>query len=327
MGTGILATLLALHAAGHPALTAPAAAALGLAWTLLLGLGLGFGLRVVRNPAAFTSTLREPAVAPMWGTVAMGVLSVGSATLTVTTQLAGTTPHTAVVVAAALWCAGTVLGLATTGAFLHAALTRDLGRPTPVWGLPVVPPMVSATTGAALVSHLPGTAARALLLLVCAACFVVSLAVGGAVFAVAYHHHARRSPIPLAASASAWIPLGVVGQSMAAAQALAAQSDGVLGRDVEPLAHAYGAVMLVVAVPVVAFAVRVTARGFRAGMPFGPGWWSLTFPLGTLALGGHLLGASSGWAVASVVGALALAALVGTWTLCAAATLWAVRTP
>lgn len=331
MGTGILATLIGLHAAGHPDLLLPAAALLVVGWGLLVGLTTAFVRRVAGDRDVLWHSATDPAVAPMWGTVSMGVLSVGSATLTVVPRLAPRLVHGAVGVDLVLWTVGTVLGIATTLAFLGAVVSRDLGRPTPVWGLPVVPPMVSATTAAALVPHLPDPALQAALLLVGAVCFVLALAIGGLVFAVAYHHHVRVAPIPTAASASAWIPLGVVGQSMAAACAIAAQSGRFLtpatASEVSALARSYGWVMLVVAVPVVAFAVRVTMRGFRAGMPFSPGWWSLTFPLGTLALGAHLLAAETDSRLVAAVGALALVGLVGTWSLCAVATSRAVRRP
>ncbi len=328
MGTGILAALLGLHAPSAPDLLVPATAVLLVGWALLVGLSVGFGARILADRAALTSTLTEAAVAPMWGTVSMGILSVGSATLIVAPQVAPALAHGALVADLVLWCVGTLLGLATTLAFLGAVVRRDLGAPTPVWGLPVVPPMVSATTGAALVPHLASPTAQLALLVVSVACFVVSLVIGGVVFAAAYHQHARVSQVPLAAAATLWIPLGVVGQSMAAAQAIAVQSDRFLSPAAVPavhgLAHAYGDVMLVAAVPVVVVAVVATVRGFRARMPFSPAWWSLTFPLGTLALGAHLLGSDGGHAAVSAIGVVALAGLVGTWTLCAVATLRAV---
>ena len=77
--------------------------------------------------------------------------------------------------------------------------------------------------------------------------------------------------------------------------------------------------MLGLGVPLAAWAVAMTIRGFRHRMPFVPGWWSLTFPIGTLALGSHLLGVGTGMTVFLVAGVVCWLVLCGTWTLCAVA--------
>ncbi len=322
MGTAILATLLQTYGGTGP-LRTPATVLLALAWLLLLGLAGGFA---VRRPANLRASVATPSDRAQWGTVAMGVLAVGSATLAV---LPG---QLFVGVALAFWVIGTVLGLVTAVAFTAELVRGAAGEPAFVWGLPVVPPMVSATVGAALVPHLadhPGAAVA--LLTASAACFPVALVLGLVVFAVGYHHHWRVAPVPLAASASAWIPLGIVGQSVAAAQALAASSAPWLtpgaASDVRTLAVVYGVVVLAGGVPLAAWASVVTVRGFARRMPFAPGWWALTFPVGTVALGLHHLGGTSGHASLVVAGGVVLAVLCGTWTLCAAASVRAVAAP
>ncbi len=333
MGTGILATLLGREASHTPALLAPATALLAVGILLLLGLSAGFGARVVRDRAAFTATLRDLAILPTWGTVAMGMLSIGSAALTVLPQLGARTstsgPARWVVDLAALsWVAGTGLGVVTAFGFSAVVLGRRLGSPCPAWGLSVVPPMVSATTGAALVPQLPTTTGQLTMLVAAVGCFFLSLFLGGLVFAISYHHHWRVAALPIPASASAWIPLGIVGQSMAAAQVIAVQSTPLLtpttAAAVRGLADTYGYVMLALSLPVMAYAVSRTARGFEARMPFTPGWWALTFPLGTVALGTRMLGDASGHTLIGGMGLAALAALCATWLLCATASLRAV---
>ncbi|MEP6854224.1 MAG: TDT family transporter [Pedococcus sp.] len=333
MGTGILATLLGREASHSTALLVPATALLAVGVLLLLGLTAGFAARVVRDRAAFTSTLRDLAVLPTWGTVAMGILSIGSAAMTVLPQLGarsstGGPAGWVVAIGAGLWVTGTTLGVVTAFGFGAVVLGRRVGSPVPAWGLPIVPPMVSATTGAALVPQLHTPIAQLTMLAATVACFFLSLFLGGLVFAISYHHHWRVSTLPISASASAWIPLGVVGQSMAAAQVIAAQSAPLLtpmtAAAAHDLADAYGYVMLALSLPVMAYAVSMTVRGFRARMPFTPGWWALTFPLGTLALGTRMLGDSSGHALVGDVGLAAIAVLGATWLLCASASLRAV---
>lgn len=328
MGTGILATLLQrADLGGLTTVGAPLLLAVG--WALLCGLGVGYLLRLRRGSTSLAESVAAVADATAWGLVAMGVLSVGGATLTVLPVIApgadGLAVVLAVVLASMLWVAGSLLGVVTTLAFVRR-MRREPAAPTFTWGLPVVPPMVTATTGAALAAVLPETAA-AVVLGVSAVCFVLSLVVGGRVFVAAYLRH-RHEPLPLAASTSAWIPLGVVGQSTAAAQGLAAE----IGRSLAPeaaaslhdLAVGYGVAMLALGVPLVAWAVLRTGLGLVRRMPFTPGWWSLTFPLGTLALGAGMLGAATGSELVSGAGVALTLALVGTWTFCATATLRAL---
>lgn len=320
MGTGILSSLLqraelgALSAIGAPVL-------LGLGWLLLLGLALGYLVRLRAGRTSLRQSVAAVADATAWGLVAVGVLSIGGATLATLPSL-GAPTGLAVTLAAALWVAGTLLGLVTTLAFARR-VPREPGEPTFTWGLPVVPPMVSATTGAALAAALTTSGVALAVLVVSAACFVLSLVVGGWIFAAAYRHH-RRVPLPLAASVSAWIPLGIVGQSTAAAQGIAPETGRWSSPDVAELlrglAVGYGAVVLLVGMPLVLWAVRRTVSGLAQGMPFSPGWWALTFPLGTLALGAGALGAGAGSAALVALGVALTLALVGTWTLCALAT-------
>ena len=143
----------------------------------------------MRVPGTLAASVRVGQL-PLWGMVSMGVLSVGSATATVLPAWIPALSGPAVLTDGVLWIAGT---LARVGHCyrLHGLLVRaDAGRPSTVWGLAVVPPMVSATVGAGLVPHLTPTLQVAMLL-VTFACFALSLTLGGVIFAVAYHHHWR----------------------------------------------------------------------------------------------------------------------------------------
>ena len=330
MGTGILGTLLQTYAGRLPWGHAAAGVALVLAWTVLVLLTAGFLFRIARDRGAFTATVRDVDKIPMWGTVSMGILAVGSSTATVLPAWFPALTHVAWTVDGVLWVIGTLIGVLAALGFTARLVGGDCGTPTTVWGLAVVGPMVSATTGAALVPHLSGPG-QIWLLLATIACFFLSLSVGSIVFAVAYHHHWRVTPIPLAASASAWIPLGLVGQSTAAAQSLAAQAGSLLtgpaaGHVVQQAANAYGYLMLGIGLPLVAWAIVVTVRGFLGRMPFGPGWWALTFPIGTLSLGACLLGQGTGQPILIAIGEIATLVLVGTVALCVVASVRGIAT-
>lgn len=326
MGTGILATLLQLAADRVPLAHAGALAVFGVAWGVLGTLVVGFALRVRGDRAVLVASVRDLAQAPMWGTVAMAFLAVGSATATVVPATWPGLTGAAWALDGAMWVVGTLLGLGTAIGFTLRLIRADGAVPTTIWGLAVVGPMVSATTGAALVPH-AGPLSGALLA-VATACFATSLLLGAPLFAVAYHHHWRVAPLALSATCSAWVPLGLVGQSTAAAQALAGQAGTVLApasvQAAQAAAAAYGVVALSVGVPLIGWALRVTVRGFAAHMPFTPGWWALTFPVGTLALGATFLGHSLGSAALGLAGLVLTGALVGTVSLCGLATLAAL---
>ncbi|QTG75879.1 TDT family transporter [Trueperella pecoris] len=319
MGTGILATLLQTHADNLPGAGMAAVGVLALAWIVLATLAVGYLVRIARSRSALTITIRDSTQTPMWGTVSMGILSVGSATATVIPAHWPRLTDLAWEIDSFTWVLGTLIGIVAAIGFAIWLVGTDLGSPTTVWGLAVVGPMVAATTGAGLVAHVSPTF-QFWLLAVSAACFFLALFLGVAVFATAYHHHWRVETLPLAASASAWIPLGMVGQSTAAAQSIATQAQHMLmpqfSGSAQAVANAYGWTMFVVGFPLVAWAVFMTVRGFMRRMPFAPGWWALTFPIGTLALGATLLAKGTGLSVLTGVGAFGTLVLLGTVTLC-----------
>lgn len=330
MGTAILASLLEIHANSLPGAHVVAPTLLVLAWIMLIGLSTGFVIRIIADRRVLANSLRDSTVLPMWGPVAMSVLAVGSATATVLPNVWPGGSGVAFFVDALMWVIGTVLGVLTAFGFAAVLVRKDMGHPTPVWGLPLVPPMVSATTGSALIEHIPSGSGQFLMMVACAACFFLALFLGIIVFAISYRHHWRYNPVPLAASASTWIPLGIVGQSTAAAQAMANPASTVLAAPAAATAHLmadiYGYCMLAVGVPLIGYAIVVTARGFAGRMPFSTGWWAMTFPIGTLSLGSHMLGVHTGSAFFLGAGLLACLVLACSWSLCSVASIRALRT-
>lgn len=322
MGTGILASLLQLQSGRVAAFGSVAPVFLALGWLLLLGLGAGFTRSVVGGAGVWSRSVRDASMLPLWGMVSMGLMAVGSATFTVVEAHAPGMAAWALGVDAALWTVGTVLGLATAVGFSVWLFRTRPEHPLPTWALPMVPPMVSATVGGLLARETDSTVLRGLLVSVSVVGFVAALLLGGGAIALAFHHAWRRAPIPAALSTSTWIPLGIVGQSTAAAQVLTGLGQGGAGPDhsgagLAVAAHLYGVVALTAGAAIGALAVVTTVRGFRARMPFNPGWWAMTFPLGTCALGSLFLG----WEEASLA---TVVALCGTWTLCAVASVRAV---
>lgn len=329
MGTGILATLTEKLLNHIPFAHDVAIAFLAACWVLLVVLSAGFALRIVQRPRTFRESVLHHSTTPQWGMVSMGIMSVGSATLTVAPAVNPQFSATATFLNIVLWSVGTVVGIVSAVGFGARLIGSDVGSPTTVWGLAVVPPMVSATTGSPIVPILPGVSAQLWMLTGLVACFFLSLFVGAIVFITAYHHHWSRQRIPLAASASAWIPLGVVGQSTAAAQSLASQARHLVIPEaldaVQALANAYGIAMFTLGIPLTCWATFVTIRGFMGRMAFNPGWWSLTFPIGTLSLGTHLLGKGTDVPIFGTVSLILCCILMCTWTVCAIGSASALR--
>jgi hypothetical protein len=86
--------------------------------------------------------------------------------------------HAAITIDAVLWPLGTITGLASSLAVPYLMFTRWQAAPDAAFGgwlMPIVPPMVSAATGALLVPHLPAGQLRLTMLLACYAMFGLSL--------------------------------------------------------------------------------------------------------------------------------------------------------
>lgn len=326
MGTGIISTLSVAHIDWWPFCKYLSVGFLIIGWLILIGLTAGFCYRIIKDRTAITNSIFDFTQAPMWGMVAMGYLAIGSATSTTGPLWWPQYSHTFWVVDGLLWTIGTILGIITALGFGGILINRPVGTPTPVWGLPLVPPMVSATTGAAIIPHCPTPGTMLWLVVVVVGCFFLALNLGLIVFTVAYHHAWRKAKLPLVASAAAWIPLGIVGQSTAAAQAMAEQTVKLsifqVHNAIFALAHLYGYIMLSIGIPLFGWALYRSVTGLANRMPFTSGWWAMTFPVGTCSLGTHLLGQSTNLYMLSLVGFILYLFLICTWHICAFSSLF-----
>ena len=315
MGTGILAYALQLTVGLVPtALVGPvrvlALIDLLVAWLLLLVLTTGYGVRVARDPAV----LRGEIHSPFWGPVAMGLMTVGSATGAVVPGWWPALTRASWAVDTVLWILGTVLGFAAEGLHLHRCRCGTEPAPSFVSCLAVLAPMVSSTVGAGVAPHVPHVAGG-IVLLVSFLGWLVSLVFGWRIFLAAYPRTLRLAPLPLGLSPSAIIPLGIVGQSVAGIVAIATQARAYVSaptaRAFLVLAHGWGWFMLALGLPMVVWGLLVLVRGLRRRMPYSPGRFAATFSVGGMALGGMMLGRSVGVVAVSWLGVGACALLLG----------------
>ncbi|UYQ61198.1 TDT family transporter [Streptomyces peucetius] len=269
--------------------------------------------------------LLDPAVAPFYGCLSMALLAVGGGTLTLGADVVGEGPATTA--GFALFGAGTFVGLVTAVAVPYLMVVRHRltpGSASPVWLLPVVAPMVSASTGPLLVPHLPPGQWREAMLLASYTMFGLSLLATMLVLPVVFARLVHHGPLPLALTPSLFLVLGPLGQSTTAVHKLA---------DVAPeaieaaYASALGALALVHGVPVMGFALlwlalaaAMVLRAARRGMPFTMGWWAFTFPVGTCVTGAGALAERTGLVAYAWLSVGLYAFLVTAWAVAAALT-------
>ena len=187
------------------------------------------------------------------------------------------------------------------------------------WLMPVVPPMVSASTGALLVPHLPAGPLRDTVLWSCYAELGLASICCVAVFTLIWSRLAQHDEGPATMVPTLWIVLAPAGQSIAAACLLAEHA--TVGRPVLQVeAIVTGFAVAGFAVLWTAISGLVTIRAVRTRLPFSLTWWSFTFPVGACVVGFDTLAQQSGSAAAAALAVVYFIGLVGAWGLVAVRT-------
>jgi C4-dicarboxylate transporter/malic acid transport protein len=325
MGTGIVANAAVLLPAHSPALHSLALGVWVLAATLLVALTLATGAHWLAHPEIARGHHRDPAMAPFYGAPPMALLTVGAGALLVGRDLIGL--PAAVTVDGILWTLGTVTGLASTIVIPYLMFTRlklEREHTLATWLMPIVPPMVSAATGAALIAHLPAGQDRLAMLLCCYAMFGISLLASLVTITLLWARLAYNGVGPAGTVPTLWIVLGPLGQSITAVSLLASAAPSVIP---QPYAGAMRAIAVLYGMPVWGFAIiwlllaaTITLRTARRHLPFSLTWWSFTFPVGTLVTGTSELAlhTHANFLVWTSIALYAL--LAGAWLTAAAAT-------
>lgn len=276
MGTSIVARLLV-----EEGMMAAASVFTAIACAILVVLTAGFML--YRHPSVERTTMAE------WSMFFIGILALGAA-------LSGLT-GSGVFRLVGFWIGGPVTVIAWA-----IQLTRFDGAPKFTWGLPLVGPMISASVAGWLardygtVYHLMGTGL-----------FIMSLATAVPTF-IRVYWSAWHGNVDLSGSqsATAWVPLGVVGQSTTAIQILYPGTFSVF----------YGYVALTLAIPLAVYAMVVFYPNVVRWVDYSPAWWACTFPTGTVSMGGHQVALVNGSQWLDHVALSVPALLVAHWVLC-----------
>jgi C4-dicarboxylate transporter/malic acid transport protein len=330
MGTGIVANAAATLPLQSPELRGFAVAVWALAGTLLIALTAAFTVHWVRHRAMARAYAHDPVMSQFYGAPAMALLTVGAGTQLVGPQILG--PGLALAVFGTLWVLGTAMGLATSVWVPFQMITQhdhDRAVALPAWLMPVVPPVVSASTGALLLAHVPSGQARLTLMLGLYALLGMSLVVGLLTVALVYGRLVHGGPPPVQAAPTVWIMLGVVGQSITAANLLGSQAKIVVDERTAFGLHvagiAYGAAMAGFAVLLFSLATALTVHAARRGLRFSLAWWSFTFPVGTLVTGLSDWGTASGDRPVQDLATVLFGVLLLTWLIVATDTARATR--
>jgi C4-dicarboxylate transporter/malic acid transport protein len=322
MGTGIVAVAgdtLPVHLVG---LRAFAEAVWVIAAAMLVVLVVLVGGHWLRHPTVARSHARNPQMAHFYGAAPMALMTVGGGAVLVGRNLLG--ERVAVDLGWILWTGGTLGGLFTAISIPFLMFTQHDVEPDAAFGgwlMPVVPPMVSAATGALLLPHMAAGAGRGTMLYGCYALFGLSLVASLNIIAMIWSRLVLYGTSGSARVPTLWIVLGPLGQSITAAGLLGTHAalavDQEIAEDMAGFAILYGVPVWGFAVLWIALATLLTVRTLRRGMPFALTWWSLTFPVGTFVTGTAQLAAHTHLPAFRVAAVIAYAGLLFTWVLVA----------
>ncbi|MFJ8253082.1 TDT family transporter [Streptomyces sp. NPDC094466] len=317
MGTAIVASAGATLPVDVPGLRAACTVVWALSALLLLAVLAARAGHWLCHRDQARAHLLDPAVAPFYGCLSMALMAVGGATLTVGQDVVGA--RAALAVDVVLFVAGTAIGLVAAVVVPYLMVVRHRPAPgtaSPVWLLPLVAPMVSASQGALLVPHVAAGQGREALLLACYAMFGLSLLATLVVLPLVFSRLVHQGPLPLALTPTLFLVLGPLGQSTTAVNQLADVAPDAVGA---PYASAFGAFAVLYGVPVMGFALlwlalatAMVVRAARNGMGFAMTWWAFTFPVGTCVTGAAGLARHTGldaltWLAVALYGALVVA--------------------
>jgi C4-dicarboxylate transporter/malic acid transport protein len=325
MGTGIVAVAGASIPEQFYGLRTFATVVWAAAAVLLIVLIAAVSIHWTRHPETARSHLENPVMAHFYGAPPMALMTVGAGTLLLGKDVLGL--RAAVELDWVLWTAGTLTGLAAAAIVPYRMFTRLAVGPDSAFGgwlMPIVPPMVSASTGALLVPHVAAGQARLTMLMGCYAMFGLSLLASIIVITLIWHRLALYKVGEAQLVPTLWIVLGPLGQSITAANLLGSVAHQALPAPYSTALQAFG---VIYGVPVWGFALfwaaiagAITIRTARDGMPFSLTWWSFTFPVGTCVTATAGLALHTGADLFRYTGSVFYVGLVLAWALVAVRT-------
>jgi C4-dicarboxylate transporter/malic acid transport protein len=325
MGTGIVAVAAATLPLQFAGFRAFATTIWALAAFLLVALTVVTALHWRHHRETARGHLLDPVMAHFYGAPPMAMMTVGAGALLLGKDVVGL--QLALDIDWVLWFAGTITGLICAALVPYLMFTRHQIKPESAFGgwlMPVVPPMVSASTGALLIPYVPEGQLRLAMLLCCYAMFGMSLLASIIVITLIWYRLSVHKVGPARMVPTLWIVLGPLGQSITAANLLGGVAHEALPAPYSTALQAFG---VVYGVPVWGFALlwvclagAITIRTAREGLPFSLTWWSFTFPVGTCVTGTTALALNTGSTMFAVAAVIFYLGLLLAWLTVAART-------
>jgi C4-dicarboxylate transporter/malic acid transport protein len=326
MGTGIVAIAAATLPFDVPGLNMFAVVVWALSAAWLVTLSAAWAVHWTKHTKRALAHASNPVMAQFWGAPAMALLTVGAGTLIAGKEVIGA--GAAVDIDWVLWGLGTALGLVTATWIPFLMMTRHEIKEDGAFGgwlMPIVPPMVSAATGALLIPYAAAGQVRLTVLLACYAMFGISLFISVIIITLLWGRLVTHKTLPALLVPTSWIVLGPLGQSVTATGNLAKvanttmQAPYTTGADV--FALLYGVPTWGFAMAWLVIAAAITIRAIRRRMPFGLTWWSFTFPVGTCVTGTIGLADRTGADMFRYAAAALFLLLLGAWLTVAVRTI------
>ncbi len=322
MGTGVLALLL-------PRLS-PSLIGIGrIVWIgnivlfiLLSAAGLA---RLVSDPKAFFALFKDPKRSMFFGTLPMGLATIGNGTLIYGTSLFGR--HFAGA-SLGIFIADAVIALASGFVIPHLMFTmqsHSIDKMTAIWLLPIVPAEVTSVSGGLLIPHLNHATQVGVLwssaILWTLSVPVAMLVLGALLVRLVIHG------IPEASSAvTSWLTLGPLGTGAAGMLLIGSDAKLVfahttlasMGAVMDGVGVVFGLVLWGFGLWWWISAVALTI-GYvvQRSHPFNLGWWGFTFPLGVMTIATYLLGQATMYTPITDLAKFMTLLLVGLWAVVA----------
>ncbi|MCL2471769.1 MAG: TDT family transporter [Propionibacteriaceae bacterium] len=325
MGTGVVAVAAATLPEQFPGLRFGATVVWAVAAFLLVALTVVTILHWCYHYTTAREYILDPVMAHYYGAPPMAMLTVGTGTLLLGRDWIGLTA--ALSIDWVLWFAGTAAGLLSAVVVPYVMFTAHAVKEKDAFGgwlMPVVPPMVSAASGALLLPYTPPGQARLAMLACCYAMFGLSLLASIMVITLVWNRLVLHKVGSARMVPTLWIILGPLGQSITVANLLGGNAhlaiDAPYSSAMQAFGVMYGLLVWGFALLWIALAMAITVRTIKKHLPFSLTWWSFTFPIGTYVTGTTGLASHTGLGLFRVTAAVLYACLVGAWVLVAART-------
>ncbi len=321
MGTGILAACTRLALPESPFGRIASVALFGVAAAVFVGLVVVFAITFAIARPTLRAMFEDRASALTLGAPPMAALTLAVDAWTIAPLVVA--PTLCVAVAQMLFVVGALSGtLVAVVVPIRHFRAMSLETITGAWLLPVVPPVVVSVPAALLATTWP-SAWRAPILAGAATLLVFGVGFAAVTIGVLATRLIRRGLLPTAAIPTLWIVVGPLGQSVAGAVALGSASALVepeIGRFAMTSAVIYGFPVWALGVVWLFVVLVITGRTVMSGLPFSMGWWSFTFPVGTLTGASFALDHVTGFAPFGVAGETLTGLLAVTWSIVAVRT-------